>query len=127
MSIRSDDPILEAFAKGLEKAVPCYKQRRKNKKNYGLKKCDSTVPLEMRQFGAVGNRSTKGYFRITVKNTLVDDWCRSQGVVENNVFGRDPGLVLQVKHSSTPDSSDYRIVVRVLRIAKSHPKLTPCP
>ena len=118
-------PTLHQFINQLEKDVPCYSHVRRVSKRICLKKCNSMVPGNMGQFAAVRNRSTKGDFLISVKNSLVDDWCRSQGTVVQNLFGYNPGLNILVKHDSSPRSADYQIVVEVLQRAKRHHSLPP--
>jgi len=120
------DPMLDAFVQELAKAVPCYYKKRVTVKNYGLYKCKPIEPGKMGQIGAVANRSTKGYFLISVKESLVAVSQRSTGVIRQNLYGRNPGLVYYVKHGSTPSNPAYKTVVQVLRIAKSHPSLPPC-
>jgi hypothetical protein len=122
----NSSPILDAFIQGLEKAVPCYSHKREVVKNICLKKCNSMIHGKMGQIGAVRNRVTKGDFLISVKESLVDVSKRSTGQVVPNLYGRNPGLVYYVKHTSTPYDTDYKIVVQVLRIAKRHHSLPPC-
>ena len=117
---------LNQFIKQLEKDVPCHSHVRRVSKRICLKKCNSMVPGNMGQIAAVRNRSTKGDFLISVKDSLVDDWCRSKGMVVQNLFGHNPGLNILVKHESTPHSADYKIAVEVLQRAKRHHSLPPC-
>ena len=121
------DPILDNFVKQLEKDVPCYRHKRLKGKDICIKKCNSMVRGKMGQIAEIRNRSTKGDFRISVKDSLVDNWCRSQGIVVRDTYGLYAVLLIYVKHNSTPRSADYHIAVEVLQRAKRHHSLPPCP
>ena len=121
------DPMLDNFVKQLEKDVPCYSHKRLKGKDICLKKCNSMVRGKMGQIAEMRNRSTKGDFRISVKDSLVDNWCRSQGIVVRDTYGLYAVLLIYVKHNGAPRSADYHIAVEVLQRAMRHHSLPPYP